>query len=75
MIDWKQTTEFKLFGDVWNFYKMYHSISQDSRDDSKWGVMIEEANGIIHKYNDSKFATDLVESVLNQIERRSKGVM
>jgi hypothetical protein len=75
LIDWKQTTEFKLFSDVWNLYKQYHNLTQDSKDDSKWSYLIAEGNSIIHKYNDSKFATDLVEAVLNEIERRSKGVI
>jgi hypothetical protein len=74
MIDWKSTTESKLFTDTWNFYKMYHSLSQDSRDDEKWVQMIERGNMIIKQYNNSKFATALIEAVIDEIERKSKGV-
>jgi hypothetical protein len=75
LIDWKNTTESKLFTDTWNFFKTYYNLTQDSKDDSKWSYLIAEGNSIIKKYDSSQFATDLVESILNEIERKSKGVI
>jgi hypothetical protein len=74
LIDWKNTQESRLFTDVWNLYKQYHSLTQDSKDDSKWSYLVAEGNAIIKKYDNSQFAVELTEAVLNQIERASKGV-
>lgn len=67
-MNFKETIEFQVFTDVWNFFKRYYQV----RDDGNfWNRVIEESNQIAVKY-DNKFANDLLISVIKEMERKLK---
>ncbi|MDE7433195.1 MAG: hypothetical protein K2N34_14950 [Lachnospiraceae bacterium] len=61
---------FELYKEVWQLHKKYSGIQQSN--DMAWGNLIEEADTIVKRYESSRFARDLVTSVLNELERKSK---
>ncbi len=68
-MNFKETIEFQIFTDVWNFFKRYYQV----RDDGNfWNRVIEESNQIAVKYGNNKFANDLLISVIKEFERRLK---
>ncbi len=68
-MNFKETIEFQVFTDVWNFFKRYYQV----RDDGNfWNRVIEESNQIAVKYGNNKFANDLLISVIREMERKLK---
>lgn len=67
-MNFKETIEFQIFTDVWNFFKRYYQVRDD---DNFWNRVIEESNQIAKKY-DNKFANDLLISVIKEMERKLK---
>ena len=49
-----------LYKDVWDFPKKYYS------------ALAEESSGIAKKYENHKFAVDLLLAVVNELERKCK---
>ena len=69
-MDFRETIEFKIFSDVWNFFKSYYQVQDD---DTYWDRLIEESDQIAVKY-DNKFANDLLISVIREMERKLKNL-
>lgn len=67
-MNFKETIEFQIFSDVWNFFKSYYQVESN---DSFWDRLIEESNQIAKKY-DNKFANDLLIAVIKEMERKLK---
>ena len=68
-MNFKETIEFQVFTDVWNFFKRDYQV----RDDGNfWNRVIEESNQIAVKYGNNKFANDLLISVIREMERKLK---
>lgn len=68
-MNFKETIEFQIFTDVWNFFKRYYQVQND---DDYWDRAIEESNQIAVKYGNNKFANDLLISVIKEMERKLK---
>lgn len=68
-MDFKETIEFQIFADVWNFFKRYYQVQDD---DIYWDKAIEESNEIAVKYGNNKFANDLLIAVIKEMERKLK---
>lgn len=70
-MNFKETIEFKIFTDVWNFFKRYYQVRDD---DNFWNRVIEESNQIAVKYGHNKFANDLLIAVIKEMERRLRNL-
>lgn len=70
-MDFRETIEFKIFTDVWNFFKRYYQVQDD---DTYWDKLIEESNQIAVKYGNNKFANDLLIATIREMERRLKNL-
>ena len=68
-MNFKETIEFQVFTDVWNFFKRYYQLIDDG---NFWNRVIEESNQIAVKYGNNKFANDLLISVIREMERKLK---
>ena len=68
-MDFKSTIEFAIYADVWNFHKRYYDVSDS---DDYWEAVIDDANILYKKYDNSKFAKSLVMAVADELERRAK---
>lgn len=60
--------EFSYFGEVWNLFKKFYNVQSE---DSYWESLIESANEIDKRYN-CKLCRDLLISVLNELDFRSR---
>ncbi len=71
MIDFKNTIEFKIYADIWNFHKKYYEIGNT---DEWWNGLITESSVVVNKYTGdaNKLASELIVAVLNDLERKSK---
>lgn len=69
-MNFKETIEFQIFTDVWNFFKKFYEVEDD---DTYWDKTIEESDQIAKKYG-NKFANDLLISVIKEMERRLKNL-
>lgn len=68
-MNFKETIEFQIFTDVWNFFKKFYEVEDD---DAFWDELIEESNQIAVKYGNNKFANDLLIATIKELERRLK---
>lgn len=68
-MNFKETIEWNVFSDIWNFLKKYYFVQDD---DAFWKNCFEDANALYEKYGNSKFAKDLILTVLDELERRAK---
>lgn len=68
MDSFKDTIEFSIYRDVWNFHKKFYT-PYDRED--YWQAVIEESSQISKKYN-NEFATALILDVLSELERKAK---
>lgn len=57
-----------IYQEVWNFHKKYSNVQSD---DSYWENLIESASEIDKKYN-CRLCRDLVISILNELDFRSR---
>lgn len=70
-MNFKETIEFKIFSDIWAFFKSYYQVQND---DDYWDRLIEESNRIAKKYGHNKFANDLLIATIREMERRLKNL-
>ena len=70
-MDFRSTVEFSIYADIWNFHKQYYQVSDS---DEYWEMAVKDANALYKKYDDSKFAKSLVMAVMDELERKAKGV-
>ena len=63
--------EFEIMQDSWKVYTKYYDGS-DADDDEFWDKCVHEFLEVMARYSNSKFATDVVNAFLQDIERRSK---
>ena len=68
-MDFKSTIEFAIYADIWNFHKRYYKISDS---DDYWEAVIDDANALYKKYDNSKLAKSLVLAVMEELERKAK---
>lgn len=57
---------FELYKDVWNFHKKYQQVQTT---DEYWQQVVDESNQIAKKYNQCKFAKDLLLAIIGELER------
>lgn len=71
MIDFKNTIEFKIYADVWNFHKRFYELG---KTDAWWDEVISESRAVVDKYNGNakELARDLIVAVLGDLERKEK---
>lgn len=71
MIDFKNTIEFKIYADVWNFHKRFYELGKGAE---WWDEVIDESNVVVDKYNGNakELARDLIIAVLGDLERKEK---
>lgn len=69
----KQVNYFNLYQDVWNFHKKYAEIQRNdfeySSSDKYWDELVEEAGSIGKKYEEDKFAVQMIVSVCDELDR------
>ena len=68
----KDTPYYKIFGDIYNYMKAYYPAKED---DEYWKRLLDEANDIYKKYQDTEqgeFVKSLVLAVLEELERDYK---
>lgn len=58
-----------LYKDVWDFHKKYADVKNT---DDYYSALAEESSGIVKKYENHKFAVDLLLAVVNELERKCK---
>lgn len=68
-MDFKSTIEFTIYADIWSFHKRYYDVSDS---DDYWEAVIDDANTLYKKYDNSKFAKSLVMAVMEELERKAK---
>lgn len=71
MIDIKGSVDQKIYNDVWLYFKNYYGVKQD--DEALWDKLIKEGDELCKKYNNSQFARELVLTIINELQRASKG--
>lgn len=57
--------DYELMGNLWKILKKYN---QPDGTEAYWDNLVEE----ISKLNQSQFASDLIQAVLSELERRGK---
>ncbi len=57
--------DYKLITDIWQILKKYN---QPDGTEAYWDNLVED----ISKLNQSQFASDLIQAVLSELERRGK---
>lgn len=63
---------FTVYHDVWQFHKQY--IDKICNDDELWEAVIADADKLYKKYDNSRFAKDLILAELSEFERISKAL-
>lgn len=62
-------SESNIFADAWTFMKQY----MNPESDNDWQIVVDAAKEFPKKYpGKEKFATEMIISVINQIERMNK---
>ena len=71
MVDFKNSIEFKIYADVWNFHKRFYELDKSAE---WWDEVINESNVVVDKYNGNakELARDLIIAVLSDLERKEK---
>lgn len=57
----------EIYNNTWFFYKKY--INCDNSDEC-WEQINQESQEILNKYNNDKFARELLEAVINELARK-----
>lgn len=63
---------FTIFRDIWSFHKQYVDKIRD--DDEIWENVITDADKLYKKYDNSRFAKDLILAEMSEFERISKAL-
>lgn len=65
-------TEFNMFSDIWKFFK--ESLpEQKMSDEEYWNKVVAAAKEISLKYK-SAFCDDVINTILNELKRRSQRI-
>lgn len=59
----------EIYKSVLNYHRKY---SQVRNDDSYWQEVFESAHAIETEFDNSKFVTDMLVAVINELERKSR---
>lgn len=69
----KQVNYFSLYQDVWSFHKKFAEIQRNnfeySSSNEYWDGLINEACSISTKYENDKFAIQMINSVCDELDR------
>ena len=68
----KDTPYYKIFADIYNYMKAYYPTKED---DKYWENLIDEANDICKRYQDTEqfeFVKALVLAVMGELEMESR---
>lgn len=63
---------FDLYKDIWSWHKKYSSVENS---DEYWKQVLAEGEQIQKKYNNCQFVTDLMMTVIGELERKGKEQM
>ncbi len=62
---------YNLFTDCWRFYKKYVDVKDT---DEFWESVIAESGELSKKYDNDRFAIELMAAVIKKLDRRAKGL-
>lgn len=58
---------FQIYRDVWQWHKKYIDLARDT--ESFWCSFLADAEVLHKRYNDSKFARDIIQAEIAEFER------
>ena len=61
---------FEIYHEIWQFHKQY--IDKICNEDEFWEAVIADADKLYKKYDNSRFAKDLILAELTEFERIGK---
>lgn len=71
-MNFKDSTYFQVYGDIWSFHKKYYDVQES---DEYWDSVISDGSSVYKKYigkQECEFAKQLVFCVIDELQRKFK---
>jgi hypothetical protein len=70
-MDWKNTTDFKMFSDFWQLYKEAHETYKNT--DTWWDLFCKKIDNFYQKYKQFPISRYIMNGLQAEMESKNKG--